>query len=524
MTGKMRPTPEIESLSVPLVIGSGIAGLTTALSLQGSVVVTKGAFESGSSDLAQGGIAAAIGAGDSALAHAADTVAVGNGLVDETVAALATAQSPARIRWLQDLGARFDTEEPTHLDLGREAGHSENRIVHANGDATGREVMRALRAAVRNRPDITVLTYTSLIDLARTDEYVIGAVVTTDGGPTRVLLAPAVILATGGIGRAYAKTTNPAEVTGDGLAVAARAGALLRDVEFVQFHPTALDAGADPLPLLTEALRGAGATLVDGDGRAFMAGVHPLGDLAPRDVVSRSVWRESKRDGAFLDATPLGASLPHQFPTAFATAEAAGLDARVELLPVTPAAHYHMGGVVTDSNGRTSLAGLYACGEVASTGLHGANRLASNSLLEGLVFGERVAATIGEGVTQPIRTTISVPLSTIEEGLQPSAEISSLRRAMWANAGVVRHESGLMAILRTIEALEPDLETSATGRNMAAVAKLVATRALGRAESRGSHYRSDFPETGRPQQRAFSLRPVRAQSLPVRTPVHSHVA
>ena len=520
----MRPTPEIESLSVPLVIGSGIAGLTTALSLQGSVVVTKGAFESGSSALAQGGIAAAIGAGDSTLAHAADTVAVGNGLVDETVAALAAAQGPARIRWLQDLGTRFDTDESTHLDLGREAGHSENRIVHANGDATGREVMRALRAAVRNRPDITVLTHTSLVDLARTGEHVIGAVVATDGGPRRVLLAPAVILATGGIGRVYAKTTNPVEVTGDGLAVAARAGALLRDVEFVQFHPTALDAGADPLPLLTEALRGAGATLVDGDGRAFMAGVHPGGDLAPRDIVSRSVWRESKRDGAFLDATALGASLPHRFPTAFATAESAGLDARVEPLPVTPAAHYHMGGVVTDSNGRTSLAGLYACGEIASTGLHGANRLASNSLLEGLVFGQRVAAAIAEGVTQPIRTTISVPLSTTEEGPQPSVEINSLREAMWANAGVVRDEPGLTAIMRTIEALEPDLETTATGRNMATVSKLVATRALVRAESRGSHYRSDFPETGRAQQRAFSLRPARTRSLPVRPPVHSHVA
>ncbi len=376
-----------------IVIGSGVAGLTAALSLGSATVITKGTLGwSGSTPWSQGGIAAPLGADDSPALHARDTVAVSGGIGEQAVAALLTARAASRIQWLQDIGAHFDRAADGSIALGREAGHSRHRIVHAGGDATGAEVARALSAATRAHAGIELVEHAFAVDLLQSGSRIVGVLV-IHHGRTMAYVAPAVILATGGIGRVYARTTNSPEVTGDGLAMAARAGAALADVEFVQFHPTALAAALDPMPLLTEALRGAGATLVDRHGRRFMPDVHPSAELAPRDIVARAVFsRTVAGEPVFLDATrAVGAAFPERFPTVFDAATNAGLDPRTQPLPVSPAAHYHMGGVAVDSMGRTSLEGLWAVGEAASTGVHGANRLASNSLLEGLVFGATVA-------------------------------------------------------------------------------------------------------------------------------------
>jgi L-aspartate oxidase len=489
----MNTTSAIESTPVPIVVGSGVAGLSAALNLGRCVVITKGALASGSSDFAQGGIAAALGPDDSPTAHAADTVAVGGGMVDELIAAMVAREGPGRIEWLRRLGAHFDVDPAGTLQLGREAGHSRSRIVHADGDATGSEVMDALRDAVRAAPDITIMEHAVVIDLVRSDTRIVGVVLSVgNGGPPRVLLAPAVVIATGGIGQVYSKTTNPPESTGDGVAVAARAGAALRDIEFVQFHPTALDASADPLPLLTEALRGAGALLIDTAGQRFMPAVHPDAELAPRDIVSRAVWHQNLEDRAYLDVTGI-TSLAERFPTVFALATQAGFDPLAEPLPVTPAAHYHMGGIATDADGRSSLPGLYACGEVSATGLHGANRLASNSLLEGLVFAARVADAVTSADATVHTGSVAIPVEAAADGSAPASAVAELRETMWNHVGVVRNGEGLTAALEVVERLTPELAISATGRSLATVSRLVTTQALARAESRGGHFRSDFP-------------------------------
>ena len=522
----MRPRrPAVATSSVPIVVGSGIAGLSTALGLGRCIVVTKTALGAGSSEWAQGGIAAAFGAGDDPAQHAADTVAVGAGLVDESVARLVAAAGPDRIRWLRRLGVQFDQNDAGFLHMGREAGHGRNRIVHADGDATGREVMRALRHAVNENPQIEVRERAHVIDLARAGSRIVGAVMVDAAGRHEVVLAPAVVLATGGIGRIYARTTNPVEATGDGLAVAIRAGAVVRDVEFVQFHPTALAGPADPLPLLTEALRGAGAALVDGTGRRFMAGLHPDGDLAPRDVVARSVWSQlTSEGGAFLDTSGIGAEFESRFPSAFGAARAAGLDPTVDLLPVTPAAHYHMGGIATDVDGRTSLSGLYACGEVAATGLHGANRLASNSLLEALVFAVRVSAAVWN-IETPLRLSgVGIPISASIVGGSPTSEIEEMRTLMWRHVGLVRDGRGLTSALDRFEALAELLGRSTTGRNLMTVARLVTAQALAREESRGSHFRSDHPLPASPRHAMVSPKPVDVFDLESDGTIHAEVA
>ena len=495
-----------------IVVGAGIAGLTTALTLSNCVVLTRPGF--GSSELAQGGIAAAVGEHDTPPAHAADTLAVAAGIAEDHVAATITAEAPERIRWLQDLGARFDRDADGRLALGREAGHRRRRIVHADGDATGAEVMRTLTAAVQRRADITVLEGWDLVDLLRTDDGVAGVVALDPAGSAIALAASAVVLATGGIGAAYLHTTNPPEVAGDGLAAAARAGARLADLEFVQFHPTALAVAADPLPLLTEALRGEGAVLIDDTGRRFMPDIHPRAELAPRDVVARAISARI-RGGArvFLDATDaVGRAFPERFPTVWAAATGAGIDPRSEPMPVTPAEHYHMGGIATDADGRTSLPGLWAAGEVASTGLHGANRLASNSLLEGMVVGAHVATSIRSAGRSMPTTTLHAPVGAFDV-TRPTGGASTDRETLWDHVGIVRDADGLTtAISRFDRPPGSDLRS----RNLPLVGRLIAEAALARRESRGAHHRTDHPHPDPSMARRSFTEPAPASTAPVR--------
>ena len=496
-----------------VIVGSGIAGLSTALALGDCVVVTKTALGEGSSRWAQGGVAAAIAADDDPHLHALDTLAVSAGLADPVVAELVTGAAPDRLAWLIDYGAVFDRDGDGELLLGREAGHSRHRIVHANGDATGAELMRTLRSAVRVRPDIEIREHIHAVDLLRSGGIVVGVTVRTAGGDDERILAAAVVLATGGIGGLYAHTTNPAEVTGDGLAMAIRAGARIADPEFVQFHPTAMRSTLDPMPLLTEALRGAGATLVDSSGERFMAGEHPDAELAPRDVVARAIWRRlDAGDEPRLDATHLGESFPERFPTVHGYALRAGIDPIISPIPVSPAAHYHMGGVAVDGAGRSSLPGLYAVGEASVTGLHGANRLASNSLLEGLVFGVRVADAIRLDTPEAVGD-IGVPSTGLELPVADDpAAVADLRSVMWDHAGVMRTDEGLRLAIAGIEALAPAVAVGVTGRNIVTVARWVARAALARRESRGAHHRLDHPETSAAWARHTLIEP-----LPERT-------
>ncbi|NOY57192.1 MAG: L-aspartate oxidase [Actinobacteria bacterium] len=497
-----------------VVVGSGIAGLSTALALDSCVILTRSDLGSGSSRHAQGGIAAAIGPGDNPAVHAADTIAVGAGLNDRLVVDAVTAAAPDRIRRLEELGARFD-HDGNRLVLGREAGHSTRRIIHADGDATGAEVIRTLVAAIRARAGIDVLTGYDLVDLVRSEGRVIGVLALDPVGDPMLLLASAVVLATGGIGRLFLHTTNPREVTGDGLAAAARAGTELADLEFMQFHPTALAVPADPLPLLTEALRGEGAVLVDERGEHIMEGVHPDADLAPRDLVARTVWRRMEQGHRIgLDATHLGERFLERFPTVWEAADTFGLDPRREPLPVTPAAHFHMGGIATDVRGRTSLPGLWAVGEVASTGLHGANRLASNSLLEGMAIAARLARDVtSTATTAPVadagRLEIPVDALSVDRDRDPAA-IESIRETAWRWVGIIRDAAGLGAAR---EHFGLPGRTGLVERNLRAVGGLVASAALARTESRGAHFRSDYPALDPAQAHRSMVRPDVAPSV-----------
>ncbi|HEU4321284.1 MAG TPA: L-aspartate oxidase [Acidimicrobiia bacterium] len=480
---------KIVRLDAPIVVGAGVAGLSVALGLDRSFVISS--KEMGSTWWAQGGIAVALGAEDSPQAHAADTVAVSGGLaVDDAVAAL-TGGGPEAVTRLIELGAQFDRDDEGQLLLSREGGHNVRRVVHADGDATGAEVMRALTEATSAAPTVETID-ARVVDLARSGDRVVG-VLTADGKKRVVYTAPAVVMATGGAGRMYARTTNPPGVTGDGIIIAARAGARLADLEFVQFHPTALNAGKDPMPLLTEALRGEGAKLVDASGRRFMDQYHPMAELAPRDIVARAIfWLYDRGSAAYLDARTI-VNFHERFPTVTAHAMSVGLDPTEDLLPVSPAAHYYMGGIDADTRGRTSIPGLWAVGECASTGVHGANRLASNSLLEGLVFGARVAVDVDAQATAP-NGDIEVPKEGLDLPVVAGPVIEDLRQVMWDRVGLIRTGDGLWAARNAIIDMEPVLRRTIGGRNAAELALLIIMSALRRSESRGGHYRADYPE------------------------------
>ncbi|HXG78539.1 MAG TPA: L-aspartate oxidase, partial [Methyloceanibacter sp.] len=383
-----------------VIVGAGLAGLFTALKLAPLpvTVISAARFGEGASSLwAQGGIAAAVAEGDSPEQHAADTVRAGAGIVDGKIAHLLAREARDRIEDLLRYGVPFDKDLEGRLSVGREAAHGRNRILHVKGDTAGRAIMAALIEAARKTSSISVLEGFAASDLLVREGRIKGVELVSAEGHCFILPAQAVVLATGGAGQLYAVTTNPHEARGEGIAIAARAGAVIADAEFVQFHPTAINIGRDPAPLATEALRGEGAVLINVRGERFMRAVHADAELAPRDVVARGVYREiAGGRGAFLDCRRLGAGLKDRFPTVFASCLAAGIDPTREPIPVAPAAHYHMGGILTDARGRSTVDGLWACGEVASTGAHGANRLASNSLLEAVVFGARVAADISE--------------------------------------------------------------------------------------------------------------------------------
>jgi L-aspartate oxidase len=490
----------VERLEADLVVvGTGVAGLTAALGADGQRVhlLSKSGLESGASPWAQGGVAAAVGRGDSPELHAADTVAAGAGLVDPEVAEIVTRDGVLAVRRLVEVGAEFDRGERGELALGREAAHSRSRIVHAGGDKTGAELVRALGDRVRREARIELFDAAFAARLVTAGGRIAGLLARHRGGRWVFHAAPRVVLATGGVGQLFRYTTNPAESTGDGLLLAAEAGARLVDVEFVQFHPTALAASRDPLPLLTEALRGEGATLLDGEGRRFMPEEHPDAELAPRDVVARAIWRRlAAGQRVVLDATrALGDRLPARFPQVYSACREAGFDPRVEPVPVVPAAHYFMGGVAVDAFGCSNVEGLWACGEAASTGVHGANRLASNSLLEALVFGARVAASAGELPARP-RAIVEVAAPV---DLDPIAAAPALRRELrdlaWSALGLVRDGDSLAAAWRRIDAIWAGLPAGACEtRNLVAVARCVAEAAWRRRESRGAHFRTDFPE------------------------------
>ncbi|MEU6165193.1 L-aspartate oxidase [Streptomyces tanashiensis] len=505
-----------------VVVGSGVAGLTAALRCTAAglrtVVVTKARLDDGSTRWAQGGIAAALGEGDTPEQHLDDTLVAGAGLCDERAVRALVTEGPDAVRRLISTGADFDKTSDGEIALTREGGHHRRRIAHAGGDATGAEISRALVEAIRDR-GVRFIEHALVLDLltdaeGRTAGVTLHVMGEGQHDGVGAVHAPAVVLATGGMGQVFSATTNPGVSTGDGVALALRAGAEVSDLEFVQFHPTVLFLGAGAegqQPLVSEAVRGEGAHLVDADGVRFMLGQHELAELAPRDIVAKAITRRMQERGAdhmYLDGRHFGAEMwAERFPTILAACRAHGIDPVTEPIPVAPAAHYASGGVRTDLRGRTTVPGLYACGEVACTGVHGANRLASNSLLEGLVFAERIAEDItaaaprvpGAPVPHPAPVTLPLPVAGARTRIQ---------RIMTAGAGVLRSEASLRGAAEALDALhsdavaggdddtkaaEPGVESWET-TNLLCVARVLVAAARRREETRGCHWREDHPD------------------------------
>ena len=506
-----------------LVLGSGVAGLTTALRAahmgMSVLVLTKGELSHSATRYAQGGVAAALADPDSPELHLEDTLRAGAGLCDRDAVRVLVTEGPDRVRELASLGARFDTDEAVpgeRLLLAREGGHSLARVVHAGGDATGAEIERALVEAVQ-ASDIEVREGWFAIELLVEHGHSAGVVALRPDGEIEFIGARNVVLATGGTGQCFAVTTNPSLSTGDGIALALKAGVACADLEFVQFHPTALHHPSMPRPLLSEALRGEGAVLRDFDGDTFMADIHPQADLAPRDVVARAIYErmhEQGTDHLWLDATMIRDFETH-FPTIWQSCRSVGLDPATDWLPVAPAAHYMSGGVLTDLDGATTLPNLWACGETACSGVHGANRLASNSLLDGLVFGRRVVEAIAAGKTEAASTgamagaldhvarELAAPepvAATNPDGSDESDVIAAVQRTMSADCGVVREEDGLEHAAKLLSELAARAEGLPVRHvrtyetlNVIRVSRAIVRTAAAREESRGSHTRRDFP-------------------------------
>jgi len=499
-----------------LVIGSGVAGLRAALELSRTgrvLVLTKGHPLQSSSIHAQGGVAVAMSEEDDVAIHLTDTLKAGHGLCRKEAVRVLVEEGPERIQELIDWGAKFD-KTGGKFAFAREAAHSRSRILRARGDATGNEMVRVLVAEAMRQKRIRRLDYHFTVDLIVEAGRCCGALVLDEhAGRQFILPARAVVLTTGGAGQVYARTTNPSNATGDGIAMALRAGAVLQDMEFVQFHPTALYLPSSPPFLLSEAMRGEGAQLRNNKGELFMQRYHPMGALAPRDIVSRAIWAEmaaTKARHVYLDVTHLGAEfIKRRFPTIYATCLRYDIDITEEWIPVSPSAHYMMGGVWTDLNGATTVPGLFAAGEVACSGVHGANRLASNSLLEGLVFGARAAmaaAAYAERHKVPSLAAHVAALKTEHFGSIDDAEKlrSSLRRTMWGQVGVIRSGESLIRACAQLSRWAQMMAQPFSNRaalevkNMVQVAQCIAEAALWRENSVGAHYRSDFPQVKRP--------------------------
>lgn len=472
-------------MSVPVIVGGGLAGLSLALSLAPKpVIVLARAMASGktSSELAQGGMASAVGQNDDVRFHEQDTLAAGAGLCDADMVRLITSEGPKALDRLAQWGVAFDRTPDGHFKLGLEGAHGQRRIAHANGDSTGASIMKALVARVRATPSITVIEEADLQEI-RTDDKGVCAVVFVNGHDQKpyVLHTRHVVLATGSACALWRHATVPSASWGHGLLLAAQAGARLRDLEFVQFHPTALDNGLDPLPLISEALRGEGARLINDSGAFFVA------ELSPRDVVARAIWAELEQDRkVYLDARSVS-DFPAHFPTILESCLNSGLNPREDMIPIRPVAHYHMGGIATDADGQTNVEGLFACGEAACTGLHGANRLASNSLLEAVVMGCRIADKLRAACDNE-RQVRPIPYDGKTLFLRESPEdIVRVRALMSAHVGLRRHQNGL-------EEAREVLETMAATSRQAQVGAMVVAAALARRESRGAHDRRDYPD------------------------------